>query len=398
MRLTHCLSGLLLFWAGAAAVCEASLLSDLAKPRDYTSHRLSSYATDGGNADGGQANPVKPGETRVIADLEGPGEIAHIWFTFAPMDKDVLTNVILRMYWDGEKEPSVESPVGAFFGLGHGKLYSFDSLPVSVVNDRGLNCFFPMPFNRNARVTLENQSDQTLQAVYYYVDYKRFREPRKDILYFHAQYRQEKPALGPENYLVFEARGKGHYVGQFYYIRSNSGGWWGEGDDVIHVDGRLLHGTGMEDYFGGAWGMKPGQSFARFGSPLFEVYMTGDGNENTAYRWHLEDAIAFERSIRFEHEHGSQNDRNDDFFSVAFWYQTHPRLPFPPLPSKFERLSFSDRKKALREQGRLEEYRALLRHFIEKAVEPEAIAAARKELEEAERLEPQRDTVEGEKQ
>ncbi len=392
MRLTILIQCLLLAAAASAAAAGTVLLSELALPRDYTSHRVSSYATDGGNADGGQADPVSPGQTRVIADLEGPGEVAHIWFTFAPMDKDVLTNVILRMFWDGETQPSVEAPVGAFFGLGHGKLYSFDSLPISVVNDRGLNCFFPMPFNRSARITLENQSGQTLQAVYYYVDYKRFREPRKDIRYFHAQYRQARPALGPENYLVFEARGTGHYVGQFYYIRSNSGGWWGEGDDVIHVDGRLLHGTGMEDYFGGAWGMKPGQSFARFGSPLFEVYMTGDGNENTAFRWHLEDAIAFERSIRFEHEHGSQNDRNDDFFSVAFWYQTHPRLPFPPLPSKFERMSFSDRKKTLLEEGRLDEFRALLRDFIERAADPEAVAAAKKELEEAERSQaPARD-------
>lgn len=364
----------------------AGVLEDLAQPRDYTSHRVSSYATDGGNADGGQATPLKPGEFRVVADITGPGEIAHIWFTLAPFDKDVLSNLILRMYWDDEATPSVEAPIGAFFGLGHGKEASFDSLPISVGNKKGLNCFFPMPFNKRARITLGNQSDQTMQAIYYYVDYKRFPKPHDDILYFHAQYRQEKPALGREPFVAFEARGRGHYVGQFYYIRSNSGGWWGEGDDIIHVDDHVLYGTGMEDYFGGAWGMTPGQSFMRFGAPLFEVYMVGYGNENTAYRWHLEDAITFRQSIRVTHEHGSENDRNDDFFSVSFWYQTHPRAPFPPLPSKWERLSFHDRKQALLEQKEWGRYRALLQDFLNRANDAEALETVKKELEESYKL------------
>jgi len=369
------------------AAAHSSVLNGLASPRGYTSHRVSSYATDGGNADGGQARPMKPGEFRVVADIKGPGEIAHIWFTLAPFDKDVLCNLILRMYWDDEPTPSVEAPIGAFFGLGHGKLSSFDSLPISVVNERGLNCFFPMPFNRRARITLGNQSGQTMQAIYYYVDYRRFSGPQKDILYFHAQYRQAKPALGRDPYVAFEAAGRGHYVGQFYYIRSNSGGWWGEGDDIIQVDGDVLYGTGMEDYFGGAWGMKPGQTFSRFGAPLFEVYMVGYGNENTAYRWHIEDAIAFRKHIRFTHEHGSENDRNDDFFSVSFWYQTHPRAPFPPLPSKWDRMSFHDRKQSLLEQKRWADYRALLQDFMERATDKEALETVKNDLEESYRLE-----------
>lgn len=354
---------------------ESSVLEDLAKPRDYESHRVSSYDRWGGNGDGGQGNPIKVGETRTIADIQGPGEISHIWFTIAPFDKDVLTNVILRIYWDDEKSPSVESPIGAFFGLGHGKDYSFDSLPVSVANNRGLNCFFPMPFSKRARVEIENQSNQVLGALYYYIDYKKFQTPRKDALYFHAQYRQAKPELSRGNYVALDARGRGHYVGMFYYIRSNSGGWWGEGDDMIYIDDAAeptLSGTGMEDYFGGAWGMKPGQTYFRFGAPIFEVYSFGLGNENTAYRWHLEDAIAFKKSIRVTHEHGSNNDRNDDFFSVAFWYQTEPHAKFAPLPSKFERLSFEEKRKSLLESGKIPEYRALLKDFVSRAMDAEA--------------------------
>jgi hypothetical protein len=367
----------------ASSSVKPSVIEDLAKPRDYESCRVSSYDRWGGNGDGSQGNPVKIGEVRTIADIRGPGEIAHIWFTMAPFDKDILTNVILRMYWDDETTPSVESPIGAFFGLGHGKDYSFDSLPFSVGNNRGLNCFFPMPFNKRARIEIENQSDKVLEALYYYIDYKKFGLPRKDILYFHAQYRQAKPALSRGNYVALEARGRGHYVGMFYYIRSNSGGWWGEGDDMIYIDDSVeptLNGTGMEDYFGGAWGMKPGQTFSRFGAPLFEVYSFGLGNENTAYRWHIEDAITFRKSIRVTHEHGTNNDRNDDFFSVAFWYQTEPHAKFPPLPSKFERLSFEEKKKALLESGKIDEYTSMLQNFIRHAMDPEARLRIMEEL------------------
>lgn len=383
MRTTLALTAALFMFACACA--GATVLDDLAMPRDYTSGRVSSYDTYGGNGDGGQGHPLKVGELRTIVDITGPGEIAHVWFTLAPFDKDVLANVILRMYWDGEKTPSVEAPIGAFFGLGHGKEYSFDSLPISVGNNRGLNCFFPMPFSRRAKVIIENQSSQQLWALYYYFDYKRFDKPTDDLLYFHAQYRQAKPELSPDNYVALDAKGRGHYVGMFYYIRSNSGGWWGEGDDQFFIDGSklpTLYGTGMEDYFCNAWGMKQGQTFARFGAPLFEVYMTGLGNENTAYRWHLEDAIAFRKSIRVTHEHGSNNDRNDDFSSVAFWYQTHPHAAFPPLPSKFERLSFADKKRTLLEDGKFEQCRAVLQDFVDRAVDAEARTNAMLEIAE----------------
>lgn len=364
----------------------ASVLDDLAKSRDYQSCRESSYDRAGGNADGSQGNPIKVGETRTIFDVKCAGEISHIWFTFDPYDKDTLSNIILRMYWDDEKSPSVETPMGAFFGQGHGKFYSFDSLCVSVGNDAGLNCFWPMPFNKHAVITVENASDNPVNMFYYQFDYKKFAAPRGDSLYFHAQYRQAKPELSKDNYVALEAKGRGHYVGMFYYIRGNSEGWWGEGDDMIFIDDDTwppsLHGTGMEDYFCHAWGMKEGQSYARYGAPLFEVFKTKIGNENTAYRWHLEDAITFKKSIRVTHEHGTNNDRNDDFSSVAFWYQTHPHAAFPALPSKFERLSFTDKKDALIREKKFAECHAMLKNFADRAVDTDAAISARLDMSE----------------
>lgn len=369
----------------ASAVCAAGPMDGLELSRGYSSGRVSSSDPWGGNGDGTQWNPLKAGQTRTIAEIHGPGKVTHLWMTLAPFDAEVLRGLVLRMYWDGEKTPSVEAPIGAFFGLGHGKEYSFDSLAFSIVNNRGLNCFFPMPFASSARITLENQSPKTIEALYYYIDYARTRsEPPSGMLYFHAQYRQARPALSKQNYVALEATGRGHYVGMFYYIRSNAPGWWGEGDDMIYIDGAkakpTLAGTGLEDYFCGAWGMKEGQCFLRSGAPLWEVYKTAIGNENTAYRWHLEDAIAFNSSIRVTMEHGSQNDRNDDFFSVAFWYQTHPHAAFPALPPPLERLPYSERKAALKAAGHLTELKALLRSVADKAVDKQMRAEALQEL------------------
>ncbi len=368
----------------AATCASASVVDDLAKPRDYQSRRVSSYDKTGGNADGSQGHALMIGETRTLADINCHGEISHIWFTFNPFDKDTLGNLILRMYWDGEKTPSVEAPIGAFFGLGHGEGVDFDSLLVSVGHGAGLNCFFPMPFDRRAKVTIENQSDRNVGALYYYFDYKEYDTPQNDTIYFHAQYRQAKPALVPQNYVALEAVGRGHYVGMFYYIKAQSPGWWGEGDDMIYIDGDeepTLHGTGMEDYFCHAWGMQAGQAGLRFGAPLFEVFTKKDrGNENTAYRWHIEDAITFRRSIAVTHEHGHANDRNDDFSSVAFWYQTHPHAPFPPLPSKFERLPYADKRKALLDAKKFEEYRELVGGFLDAALDVDAANYARIDL------------------
>lgn len=370
------MKSILIFVMLLVAACKlaAGPLSSLAQPRDYTTHRLSSFDPTGGNNDGGQ-EAFKPGDTRVIADITGNGQISHIWFTLAPFDKEVLDNIILRIWWDGAEKPSVEAPFGAFFGLGHGKIHSFDSAFFSIGNQRGVNCWLPMPFRKSARITLENQSSQTLWAVYFYVNYQLFNTPREDLHWFHAHYHQEKPALSRQNFTALDVTGRGHYVGMFYYVRANSGGWWGEGDDMIYIDGDpepTLHGTGMEDYFSAAWGMKESENFQRFGSPLWEVGKVGEGNENTAYRWHLEDAITFSKSIRVTHEKGSSNERNDDFASVAFVY-LDTISPAPQVPSLFERKSYSAKKDFLLQQGDFAAYEKLVTSFISNAVDPEAV-------------------------
>lgn len=323
--------------AGAAS---AALLEDLVNLPQEKTMRVSSYDVTGENADGSQNHKVQPGEVRTIADITGPGRIAHIWVTMSQNPGDnPLTDVILRMYWDGEKTPSVEAPIGEFFGLGHGKYYTYESLPLVIGNLRGLNCYFQMPFGKSAKITIEHTGKSELRSFYYYVDYQKLPKAQKGVGYFHAQYRQEKPTLSKGNYVILDAAGRGRYVGCFMFVCSNAAGWWGEGDDMIYIDGSekpVLNGTGTEDYFNQAWGVAQGQHTMRFGSPLDEGRAIG--SLHSVYRFHLEDAISFEKSIKVTIEHGHANNKADDFSSIAYWYQTEPHADFPALPKLKDRM------------------------------------------------------------
>lgn len=353
----------------AAIPSYASVLDDLAAPRSYHNGRISSYDKSGGNNDGSQSERVKAGEIRTIAKIDGPGKITHFWFTmFAGQNMDLLRDVILRMYWDGEKTPSVEVPIGEFFGLGHGKYYTFSSLPIEIGNDKGLNCFFPMPFRKSAKVTIENQGKEEIGDFYYYVDYVTYDKPDLEPLYFHAQYRQGKPVLTRDNYTILDAKGRGHYVGCFLFARSNEGGWWGEGDDMIYIDGAkepTLHGTGVEDYFCHSWGFAKDTYALRFGAPLTGSW--SEGGENAVYRFHIEDPIAFKTSFKMtmEHAYGGHNDRADDWSTVAYWYQTEPHAAFPTLPPPDRRRSMAEQLKMYSDWNRLGDYRALLSKVLE---------------------------------
>jgi hypothetical protein len=324
----------------AQAEPAASLLADLANPKTFTVGRESSYDPTGGNADGRHDNPMQPGETRTIADLEGPGAITHLWFTVASKDPQYLKNIVLRIFWDGEQSPSVESPIGDFFGLGNNRVYQYASLPIQIGTEGGLNCFWRMPFAASARITVTNDGPVPCTAFYYYVDYQKLAAPPQSLLRFHAQYRQAFPCQGPENYVFMDAEGQGHYVGVNLSIHNRASAWWGEGDDMIYIDGvqePTLHGTGSEDYFCGAWAY--GAPFANpyFGAPLID----GQHNQNAVwnvYRYHLEDPIPFTKSIRVTMEHGHANDRSDDWSSVAYWYQTEPHKSFDPLPEPKDRM------------------------------------------------------------
>lgn len=352
---------------GNAQVLPGNPLSGLATLSTGGETRRASSADanwQNGNAD---ATPIPVGETLVLADLQGPGVITHIWNTIAGAERSYSRLLRLRMYWDDEKEPSVDCPLGDFFAAGHGMDVPLDSLPVRVTSHgRARNCYWPMPFRKSARITLTNEGRRPI-AVYYYVDWEKRRSLDNDVAYFHAQYRQEFPTVMGRNYLVADIAGRGHYIGTVLSVRALSPEWWGEGDDQFFIDGDrepTLRGTGAEDYFCDAWGFVK-QSGPYYGAPVWEGNET-DGGRTTVYRWHIADPIHFTRSLRFELEHKGVTfnpdgtikthfeERSDEYSSVAFWYQTEPHKPFPSYPVGYARLPH-DPAKIIEAEGLLAE-------------------------------------------
>jgi hypothetical protein len=343
------LGAFLLIAPGTASTqTPSNLLSELTKPHDYVLKRVSSYDRTGGNDD---YRPLPAGETLTLLDEAGPGEISHIWMTIASDERFHLKKMVLRMYWDAESSPSVEAPVGDFFGLGLGEYFLYQSVPLAVGGDKALNCFFPMPFQKHAHITLTNEGKQRADAVYWNIDLRAYKSALPaDTLYFHAQYRQAAPNKafpgnrfnldGKENYVWMEATGRGHFVGVTMSVIENQDGWWGEGDDMFFVDGEKLpsiNGTGSEDYFLGAWdfGGKP-FAYGLFGAPVVGAEL--QGGRWSVYRFHLDSPIPFTKSLRATIEHGHANDRGDNYYSVAYWYQTEPHASFSALPSVEMRL------------------------------------------------------------
>lgn len=327
-------------------------LSELAMAKDFRAARESSYDRTGGNAD---FRSIDPGATLTLAEIEGPAVITHIWFTIAAGDRYYPRLLTLRMYWDGEDDPSVEAPIGDFFAVGWGLDAPVESLPVAVSsNGRARNCYWPMPFRKSARITVTNDGTARVGAFYYYIDYRKYESLPADTLYFHAQYRQEIPAVSGRDYLICEARGRGHYVGTVLSVHQNTPGWWGEGDDKFYIDGAdqpQMVGTGSEDYFCDAWGIRR-MANPFYGCPVTEGFQAD--SRHTCYRWHIPDPVPFTRSLRVTIEHrGAAFDENgkmvsgfaeraDDFSSVAFWYQQEPHYRFYSIPPGPERLPESD--------------------------------------------------------
>jgi len=324
------------------------------------SARSSSFDRSGGNEDWVS---IPAGERRTIATFEGPGRVTHLWCThWSPHDPISKRNLVLRCTWDGCEGPSVLSPVGDFFGQGWALDYNFCSLPLASAprGGKSLVCYFPMPFRERAWIEIENQSEHDLDRFYFYVDAELGPGPEEEG-YFHASYRQELTTLdasdglenawiegGPDpkntsdehNYLWVETQGEGHFVGVNYFCHAPSLPWPGEGDDMFFVDGKAwpgLHGTGTEDYFNTAWG--PDELFSH---PYFGIaYAPGRDNDDPRfgwagrmhyYRFHIEDPIRFQRSLRASIEHGHANGMALDLASVAYWYQTVPQ-PVPSLPA-----------------------------------------------------------------
>ena len=322
------------------------VLESLPVLKNYKAARASSYDRSGGNAD----CLMGVTGTVVLAELEGPGAIAHIWATMNSGDSLHLRRCVLRIYWDGEERPSVEAPIGDFFGLGHGKYYHYYSKPFAIGTNKAMNSFWFMPFARSAKVTLTNDNmEEPINNFYYYIDYRSYDKKDQDVPdrietmgTFHAQYHQEMPPKKGEDYLILQAEGQGHYVGCNMSVELNSGGWWGEGDDKMFVDGESvpsLHGTGSEDYFCGAWCYGDAFYSLYFGCPLRGRHATGE--LWNVYRYHIEDPVPFTKSIRVMieavHSFGPE-DPPDNYSSVAYWYQKEPHIPFTQIPPPDERI------------------------------------------------------------
>ncbi|MHB8898992.1 MAG: glycoside hydrolase family 172 protein, partial [Thermoguttaceae bacterium] len=330
------------------AVLRGQGLEDLARPHEGRSMRSTSTAVDEkGNylASNSDNSRVAAGATKVVLDAKGPGVITHIWFTFlapephpwAPEGSANHQEILLRIYYDGSERPGVESPLGDFFANSFGKRSSVISVPVVVEDADSYNCFWRMPFRKSVRIELINQSEKKLNLLYYNIDWIRLDSLPEDTPYFYAQYRQEYPLEQGGDYVILDTKGKGHYVGTVLSVRSRSPSWFGEGDEKVYIDGEekpSIWGTGTEDYFLSAWGLQT-TSTPYFGTPYFDQWGIVGGH-TSAYRWHVQDPIVFNKSIRFTIEHWgwispdenpegkthSWNERQDDFSSVAFWYQT----------------------------------------------------------------------------
>jgi hypothetical protein len=352
--------------AAEPAADAADRLLAPAKLRSYKARRSSSWDRSGGNGD---SVPVEVGQTATILDLKGSGVVTHLWFTIASDDQHHLKNLVLRAWWDGESSPSIEAPIGDFFGLGLGEYFTYQSALLTVAPVKALNSYFAMPFASGAKITVTNEGKKKTNALYFAADYVTLPSIPDDVGRFHAQYRQAAPCkpwtnnwgneygddvngkknlTGEGNYVYLEASGRGHFVGVTHAIEQNQEFWFGEGDDMIFIDGEplpSLHGTGTEDYFCAAFGYPGGQA----SMPYHGISLAGptEGPEAysgkwTMYRFHVEDPIQFQKSLRVTIEHGHANVHADDYSSVAYWYQAEPHDPFPPLAPVEMRLPISD--------------------------------------------------------
>ncbi len=307
----------------------SSPLSGLAQPRAGTARHEGSWDRRHMNDD---ALHLAAGEAVTLFSHEGPGCVHRFWVTIAPReDVAVLSRVILRMYWDGDSEPSVECPIGAFFGVGFGEQKDYVSMPMDETSG-GYNCFWPMPFHKSARWTLTNGSGRRVDAFYYNIDYTALDSLPASTRHFHAQFRRENPTTPGRSYTILETRGEGHYVGTALFMAGRAL-YFLEGNEQVYIDGSstpAIEGTGTEDYFCSGWYFDRGA----YSAPYHGVVIKDTTRSRvSAYRWHIEDAIPFSRSIRFTIEHGTGNAETADYSSVAYYYLAGPSPAPQPLPA-----------------------------------------------------------------
>jgi hypothetical protein len=335
------------------------VLSDLMTLSDNSSGRISSFDRTGGNLD---FNPLQPGDTLELASLDGAGVIRHLYFSIWG-GEHYLRDLVLRAYWDGEETPCVEVPFGDFFGLGQERPRFFSSMMVTVnpgdlgvFGTFGFNSYFPMPFAEGARLTLTNEGAEPVPAVWYHVEFEKMKELPSGLGRFHASWNRvnktepigetinttlhdAKNTTGEDNYVLLDAEGHGTLAGIFLNIDNSMGNWYGEGDDMIFIDGEgwppSYHGTGSEEIFGG--GACPTDEYA---GPYTGFHLIGNldyTGKVSMYRFYLNDPVRFQESIRMTIEHGHANNIANDYSSTAFWYQSEPHKTFRALPPAPER-------------------------------------------------------------
>ena len=290
---------------------------------------------------------IEPGQTFTLADVTGPGAIQHVWMT--PTGR--WRSSILRIYWDDQSQPSVECPVGDFFACGWNRYAQVSSLAVCVNPGSALNCYWPMPFRKRCRITMENRDAESM-VLYYQIDYALGEIP-DDAAYFHAQFRRVNPLPYKQVYTILDnISGRGHYVGTYLAWGVNNTGWWGEGEIKFYLDGDrefpTICGTGTEDYFCGSYNFENPQTkqYQEFTTPysgLQVIRPDGAYQSQTRfgmYRWHITDPIRFEQDIRVTiqalgwRSGGRYLPLQDDIASVAYWYQALPTPAFPELPGR----------------------------------------------------------------
>ena len=351
-------SGLLLLVA--ATTCHAQGAPDdfldglgLARLKRYSSHRASSQNRYVASND--DSKRILPGETLVMAEVSGAGMITHIWATIANNEFGWPRLLRLRVYYDGHKTPSVDTPLGDFFGVAHGSERNLNSIMIHDSSlGRARNSYWPMPFRKSCRITVTNEGERIVPMFYYHVDYRKYASLPEDIAYFHAYYRQERPARAGRHYEFLNIKGTGHYVGTVMGVVQTQLSWFGEGDDLFYIDGAKqpqIYGTGSEDYFNDAWGLRDSDG-PWAGTPMAEGERLG--SRLSAYRWHVPDPVAFKTSLRAEIEHAgwtaNENgsvrsafeERPDYFSSVAFWYQKGVQEGLPEVPYGAARLPFGN--------------------------------------------------------
>jgi hypothetical protein len=296
---------------------------------------------------GWKVNPfirIQPGEIFTLAEIEGPGAIQHIWMT--PTGNWRFS--IIRIYWDDEETPSVEVPVGDFFGMGWCEYAHLNSLAVCVNPGSAFNCYWPMPFRRKCKITMENINDQDEMRLYYQIDYTLTDVP-DDAAYFHAQFRRANTNETSDYTIIDNIKGKGHFVGVYMAWGVNNNGWWGEGEIKFFIDGDgkfpTICGTGTEDYFCGSYNFDRNGQYTEFSTPYAGLHQVirPDGAYRSQqrfglYRWHIMDPVRFEEDLKVTildlgWRHGGRYlPQKSDISSVAFWYQTEPHAKFPMLP------------------------------------------------------------------